>query len=145
AFEVVAKSVEQPNELTIDDAFATSLGVESLEKLRQAVKDRIAQEYAGASRQKLKRGLLDKLDELHKFEAPPSLVEQEFTNVWNTVLADLKSQNRTFEQEGTPEEKGREGYRHIADRRGRLGLVVAAIGEKKHSKVSRGAVTRAET
>jgi trigger factor len=143
AFEVVAKSVEQPNELAIDDAFAASLGLESLEKLRQAVKERIAQEYAGASRQKLKRQLLDKLDALHKFEAPPSLVEQEFTNVWNTVLADLKSQNRTFEQEGTTEEKAREEYRGIADRRVRLGLVLAEIGDRNNIKVNDDEVSRA--
>jgi trigger factor len=143
SFEVVAKSVEQPNELTIDDGFAASLGIESLEKLRQAVKERIAQEYAGASRQKLKRVLLDKLDLLHKFEAPPSLVEQEFTNVWNTVLADLKSQNRTFEQEGTTEEKAREEYRGIADRRVRLGLVLAEIGDKNSIKVNDDEVSRA--
>ena len=143
SFEVVAKSVEQPNELTIDDAFAASLGIESLEKLRQAVKERIAQEYAGASRQKLKRVLLDELDLLHKFEAPPSLVEQEFTNVWNTVLADLKSQNRTFEQEGTTEEKAREEYRGIADRRVRLGLVLAEIGDKNSIKVNDDEVSRA--
>ncbi len=143
SFEVVAKSVEQQNELTIDDAFATSLGVDSLEKLRQAVKERIVQEYAGAGRQKLKRELLDKLDALHKFEAPPSLVEQEFTNVWNTVLADLKSQNRTFEQEGTTEEKAREEYRSIADRRVRLGLVLAEIGDKNNIKVNDDEVSRA--
>jgi len=143
SFEVVAKSVEQPNELAIDDAFAASLGIESLEKLKQAVKERIAQEYAGASRQKLKRELLDKLDVLHKFEAPPSLVEQEFTNVWNTVLADLKSQNRTFEQEGTTEEKAQEEYRAIADRRVRLGLVLAEIGDKNNIKVSDDEVSRA--
>jgi trigger factor len=143
SFEVVAKAVEQPNELTIDDAFAASLGIESLDKLRQAVKERIAQEYAGASRQKLKRELLDKLDVLHKFEAPPSLVEQEFTNVWNTVLADLKSQNRTFEQEGTTEEKAREEYRAIADRRVRLGLVLAEIGDKNNIKVNDDEVARA--
>jgi trigger factor len=143
SFEVVAKSVEQPDELGIDDAFAASLGLESLEKLRQAVKARIAQEYAGASRQKLKRALLDKLDALHKFEAPPSLVEQEFTNVWNTVLADLKAQNRTFEQEGTTEEKAREEYRGIADRRVRLGLVLAEIGDKNNIKVSDDEVSRA--
>jgi trigger factor len=143
SFEVVAKSVEQRNELTIDDAFAASLGVETLEKLRQAVKDRITQEYAGASRQKLKRELLDKLDALHKFEAPPSLVEQEFTNVWNTVLADLKSQNRTFEQEGTTEEKAREEYHGIADRRVRLGLVLAEIGDKNNIKVTDDEVARA--
>jgi trigger factor len=143
SFEVVAKAVEQPNELTIDDAFATSLGIDTLDKLRQAVKERIAQEYAGASRQKLKRELLDKLDALHKFEAPPSLVEQEFTNVWNTVLADLKSQNRTFEQEGTTEEKAREEYRAIADRRVRLGLVLAEIGDKNNIKVNDDEVARA--
>ena len=143
SFEVVAKSVEQPSELTIDDALATSLGLESLEKLKQAVKARIAQEYAGATRQKLKRALLDKLDALHKFEAPPSLVEQEFTNVWNTVQADLKAQNRTFEQEGTTEEKAREEYRGIADRRVRLGLVLAEIGDKNNIKVNDDEVSRA--
>jgi trigger factor len=142
-FEVAAKSVEQPNELAMDDAFAVSLGLESLDKLRQAVKERIAQEYAGASRQKLKRQLLDKLDGLHKFEAPPSLVEQEFTNVWNTVLADLKAQNRTFEQEGTSEEKAREEYRSIADRRVRLGLVLAEIGDRNSIKVNDDEVSRA--
>jgi len=143
SFEVVAKAVEQPNELTIDDAFAASLGIESLDRLRQAVKERIAQEYTGASRQKLKRELLDKLDVLHKFEAPPSLVEQEFTNVWNTVQADLKSQNRTFEQEGTTEDKAREEYRSIADRRVRLGLVLAEIGDKNNIKVNDDEVARA--
>jgi len=143
AFEVVAKSVEQPNELTIDDAFATSLGVESLDKLRQAVRDRIGQEYAAASRLKLKRELLDKLDMLHKFEAPPTLVEQEFANVWNTVLADLKAQNSTFDQEGTTEEKAREEYFGIADRRVRLGLVLAEIGDRNGIKVSDEEVSRA--
>jgi len=142
-FEVVAKSIEKPTEITIDDAFATSLGVESVEKLRQAVRERIGQEYAAASRQKLKRELLDKLDVLHKFEAPPTLVEQEFTNVWNTVLADLKSQNRTFEQEGTTEEKAREEYRNIADRRVRLGLVLAEIGDKNNIRVNDDEISRA--
>jgi len=142
-FEVEAKSIEKPSEITIDDAFATSLGMESVQKLSQAVRERINQEYAVASRQKLKRELLDKLDVLHKFEAPPSLVEQEFTNVWNTVLADLRSQNRTFEQEGTTEEEAREEYRNIADRRVRLGLVLAEIGEKNNIKVDDDEVSRA--
>lgn len=143
SFEVVAKSVAGPEEITIDDAFATSLGMESIEKLKQAVRDRIGQEYAAASRQKLKRELLDKLDVLHKFEAPPSLVEQEFANVWNTVLADLKSQNRTFDDEGTTEEKAREEYRGIADRRVRLGLVLAEIGDKNNIRVNDDEVSRA--
>ncbi|MBO0750485.1 MAG: trigger factor, partial [Bradyrhizobiaceae bacterium] len=97
AFEVTASAVEQPGEVALDDSFATSLGMESLEKLRQAIKDRIAQEYASVSRFKLKRALLDKLDSLHKFASPPTLVEQEFANVWGAVQAELKQQNRTFE------------------------------------------------
>ncbi|HMA72391.1 MAG TPA: trigger factor [Xanthobacteraceae bacterium] len=143
SFEVTAKSIEKPGEITIDEDFAKSLGLESLERLREAVRGRIGQEYAVASRQKLKRALLDELDALHKFEAPPSLVEQEFSNVWNTVVADLKSQNRTFEQEGTTEEKAREEYRGIADRRVRLGLVLAEIGDKNNIKVSDEEVSRA--
>jgi trigger factor len=143
AFAVTVKAVEAPEAITIDEALATSLGLESLEKLQQAVRDRIGQEYAGASRQKLKRELLDKLDVLHKFEAPPTLVEQEFTNVWNTVMADLKSQNRTFEDEGTTEEKARGEYRGIADRRVRLGLVLAEIGDKNNIKVNDEEVSRA--
>jgi trigger factor len=142
-FNVTVKTVEQPNELPIDNAFATSLGVESLEKLREAIRARIAEEYAGASRRKLKRALLDKLDTLHKFESPPTLVEQEFVNVWGAVQADLKQQNRTFEDEGTTEETARGEYHAIADRRVRLGLVLAEIGEKNNIRVSDEELQRA--
>ena len=135
-FAVTVKAVEAPGSVTIDDAFAKTLGVESLAKLKDAVKDRIAREHTLASRQKLKRGLLDQLDERHKFEPPPSLVEQEFANVWSQVENDLKQQNRTFEDEGTTEEKAREEYRGIAGRRVRLGLVIAEIGEKNNIRVS---------
>lgn len=143
SFAVTAKAVEAAGTVTIDDAFAQSLGLESLDKLREAIKERIAREYAGVSRQKLKRALLDQLDAMHKFEAPPTLVEEEFTNVWNTVTSDLKSQNRTFADEGTTEEKAREEYRGIADRRVRLGLVLAEIGDKNNIKVSDDEMSRA--
>jgi trigger factor len=100
------------------------------------VKDRLAREHAGASRQKLKRALLDQLDERHKFEPPPSLVEQEFNSVWAQIEKDLKDQGKTFADEGTTEEKAREEYRGIAERRVRLGLVIAEIGERNNIKVS---------
>ena len=135
-FAVIVKAVEAPGQVTIDDEFAKTLGVESLPKLKDAVKDRIAREHTLASRQKLKRALLDQLDERHKFAPPPSLVEQEFANVWSQVENDLKQQNRTFEDEGTTEEKAREEYRGIAERRVRLGLVIAEIGEKNNIRVS---------
>ena len=88
-FEVAAKTVEAPGSVTIDDAFAKSLDLESLDNLKTTVKERIEREHASASRQKLKRSLLDKLDELHKFVPPPTLVDEEFDRVWNTVLSDL--------------------------------------------------------
>ncbi|MGO9049595.1 MAG: trigger factor [Xanthobacteraceae bacterium] len=135
-FAVTVKAVDAPSALNIDDEFAKTLGLESLAKLKDAVKDRIAREHAMASRQKLKRALLDQLDERHKFEPPPSLVEQEFNNVWSQVENDLKQQNRTFADEGTTEEKAREEYHGIAERRVRLGLVIAEIGEKNNIKVT---------
>ena len=142
-FNVTASTVEAPGEIKLDDEFAKTLGLELIEKLREGVKDRLQREHAAASRQKLKRGLLDQLDERHKFEPPPSLVEQEFTNVWNSIEGDLKAQNRTFEDEGTTEEKARAEYRAISERRVRLGLVIAEIGEKNNIKVTDEQLTAA--
>jgi trigger factor len=135
-FAVTVKTVEAPGSVALDDDFAKSLGLDSLAKLRDALRERIQREHAAASRQKLKRTLLDQLDELHKFEAPPSLIEQEFANVWSSIENDLKQQGRTFEDEGTTEEKARAEYRAIAERRVRLGLVIAEIGAKNNITVS---------
>lgn len=135
-FAVTVKSVEAPGTVTPDDEFAKTLGLDSLSKLRDALRERIQREHASASRQKIKRGLLDQLDERHKFEPPPSLVEQEFNSVWSAVENDLKQQGRTFADEGTSEEKARADYRAIAERRVRLGLVIAEIGEKNNITVS---------
>jgi trigger factor len=142
-FQVSAKSIEAPGEITIDDAMAKTMGLESLEKMRGAVKERLARDYATQSRAKLKRSLLDQLDELHKFTAPPTLVEQEFNAVWSQVTGDLNAQNRTFVDEGTTEEKARAEYQGIADRRVRLGLVLAEIGERNNIKVADEDLTRA--
>ena len=142
-FEVKAKLVEAPGSVTIDDEFAKSLGLESLAKLKDAVKDRVTREHAGVSRQKVKRQLLDALDKTHKFEPPPTLVEDEFNNVWKNVNEDLAGQKRTFADEGTTEEKAKEEYRAIAERRVRLGLVIAEIGERNNIKVTEEEITRA--
>jgi trigger factor len=135
-FAVTVKTVEAAGTVTVDDDFAKTLGLESLGKLRDAIRDRIQREHSGASRQKVKRALLDQLDERHKFEPPPSLVEQEFNNVWSAIEGDLKQQGRTFADEGTTEEKARADYRAIAERRVRLGLVIAEIGEKNNITVT---------
>ena len=142
-FDVTAKSIEAPGTVTLDDAFAKSLGLESLDKLKEAVRGRIQQEHAALSRQRLKRQLLDKLDEMHKFALPPTLAEDEFKNVWNAVESDLKAQGRTFADEGTTEEKAREEYRGIAERRVRLGLVLAEIGERNKITVTEEEIRRA--
>jgi len=142
-FQVTAKAIEAAGTVTVDDVFATSLGLESLAKLRDAVKDRLQRENTAVSRRKVKRALLDELDKRHKFEAPATLVEAEFDNVWQAITGDLKQQNRTFEDEGTTEEKAREEYRGIAERRVRLGLVIAEIGDRNGISVSDEEVSRA--
>ena len=142
-FKVTAKTVEAPGTVAVDDAFAKQLSLESLDKLKEAVKGRLQQEHAGLSRQRVKRQLLDKLDEMHKFALPPTLAEEEFKNVWNAVDSDLKAQGRSFADEGTTEEKAREEYRGIAERRVRLGLVLAEIGERNKIAVTDEEVTRA--
>ena len=142
-FNVTAKTVEAPGTVAVDDAFAKQLGLESLDKLKEAVKGRLQQEQAGLSRQRVKRQLLDKLDEMHKFALPPTLAEEEFKNVWNAVDSDLKAQGRSFADEGTTEEKARGEYRGIAERRVRLGLVLAEIGERNKIAVTDEEITRA--
>jgi trigger factor len=143
SFQVTAKGINGPGAVEVNDEFAKSLGLESLEKLRDALRQRLQQEYSAITRRRLKRALLDALDELHQFELPPTLAQEEFNNVWSTVESDLKSQNRTFEDEGTTAEKASEEYRKLADRRVRLGLVLAEIGDKNQIKVTDEEVSRA--
>jgi len=133
-FQVTAKAIEAPGTVTLDDDYAKTLGLESLDKLKEVVKERVAHEHNAMSRQKLKRSLLDQLDQMHKFEPPPTLVNDEFNNVWQAIENDLKQQGRTFADEGTTEEKAREEYLAIAERRVRLGLVLAEIGELTTSR-----------
>ena len=141
-FEVTAKAVHAAGSVTVDDEFAKTIGMESLEKLRDAIRARIQQEHTARSRQKVKRVLLDALDERHKFELPSGLIEEEFNNVWRSVTHDLEAQGRTFADEDTTEEKAREEYRTLSERRVRLGLVLAEIGEKNSIKVSDDEVSR---
>jgi trigger factor len=142
-FVVTAKVIEAPGTVTVDDDFAKGLGLDSLAKLRDAVKERIVQEHAGMSRQKVKRSLLDELDKLHKFEPPPTMVEDEFDRVWKSVLAELENEKKTFADENTTEDKAKAEYRAIAERRVRLGLVLAEIGEKNSITVTEEELSRA--
>jgi trigger factor len=142
-FETTATLIEAPQETKIDDEFAKTLGLESLDKLKQAARERLTAEFAGATRQRVKRMLLDRLDESHKFEAPPSLVDEEFNLMWNSIKAEMESSGKTFADEDTTEEAAKEEYRTIADRRVRLGLVLSEIGEKNKITVTDDEVSRA--
>jgi trigger factor len=142
-FETTATLIEAPQAVEISDEFAKTLGLESLDKLKHAARERLVAEYAGATRQRVKRTLLDRLDESHKFEAPPSLVEEEFNLMWNSVKAEMESNGKTFADENTTEEAAKEEYHKIADRRVRLGLVLSEIGEKNKITVTDDEVSRA--
>jgi trigger factor len=142
-FETTATLIEAPQETKIDDEFAKSLGLDSLDKLKQAARERLSMEFAGATRQRVKRMLLDRLDESHRFEAPPSLVEEEFKLMWNSIKAEMESSGKTFADEDTTEEAAKEEYHKIADRRVRLGLVLSEIGEKNKITVTDDEVSRA--
>ncbi|MGH6681011.1 MAG: trigger factor, partial [Bradyrhizobium sp.] len=142
-FETTATLIEAPQAVDINDEFAKTLGLESLDKLRQAMRDRLAAEFATATRQRVKRTLLDHLDDSHKFEAPPSLVEEEFKLMWQSVKAEMESGGKTFADENTTEEAAEAEYRQIADRRVRLGLVLSEIGEKNKITVTDDEVSRA--
>jgi trigger factor len=142
-FETTASLIEAPVDAVIDDEFAKTLGLESLDKLKEVARERLSAEFAGATRQKVKRLLLDRLDEAHRFEAPPSLVEEEFKLMWDSIKAEMESNGKTFADEDTTEEAAREEYRKIADRRVRLGLVLSEIGEKNKITVTDDEVSRA--
>lgn len=148
SFDVTVKAIDTPQFVTVDDEFAKKLGLESLAKLRGAVKERIEREHTAMTRQKLKRQLLDQIDATHKFDPPTSLIDEEFNRVWSSVTTELEREKKTFADENTTEEKARDEYRKIAERRVRLGLVLAEIGEKNKitvsdEEVSRGVVEQA--
>jgi trigger factor len=142
-FETSATLIEAPQDTKIDDAFAKTLGLESLDKLKEAARERLTAEFAGVTRQRVKRHLLDRLDETHRFEVPTSLVDEEFNQMWNSIKAEMESSGKTFADESTTEEAATEEYRKIADRRVRLGLVLSEIGEKNKITVTEDEVSRA--
>ncbi len=142
-FETTASLIEAPQETVINDEFAKTLGLELLDKLKDAARERLAAEFAGATRQRVKRILLDRLDETHRFEAPPSLVDEEFNLMWNSIKSEMEAGGKTFADEGTTEDAAKEDYRKIADRRVRLGLVLSEIGEKNKITVTDDEVSRA--
>ena len=135
-FDIKVKAVAAPGELEINDELAKTLGLESADKLREIVRSQIEDQYGQVTRQKLKRQILDQLDEAHKFDTPSKLVDAEFESIWRQINQELSDNGKTFADEDTTEEAAREEYRALAERRVRLGLVLSKIGEDAGVEVS---------
>ncbi len=135
-FEVTILHVDGPKAGELDDEFAQKLGLENVAALRDAVREQMVAALAQMSRQAVKRQILDALDDGHKFDVPEQLVDAEFNTIWERVKHEVEHHGRTFEDEGTTEEEAREQYRKIAERRVRLGLVVAEVGNANKIEVT---------
>lgn len=129
-FDITVKDVAAAAEVEINDDLATKLGLESADKLKEVVRGQIESQYGSMTRQKVKRQILDQLDELYQFDTPQRLVDAEFDNIWRQINTDLEQAGKTFADEDTTEEEARGEYRKLAERRVRLGLVLSEIGEK---------------
>jgi trigger factor len=142
-FDITVKEVAGAAAVEINDELATKLGLESADKLKEIVREQIEGQYGNVTRQKVKRQILDQLDELYQFDTPASLVDAEFDNIWRQINTDLAQSGKTFADEDTTEEEAREEYRKLAERRVRLGLVLSEIGEKAGVEVTEEEMQRA--
>jgi len=134
-FDVVVKSISSPKTLEIGEELAKKYGFESYEAMKTAVRGNLEADFEKASRDKMKRALLDVLDSRYAFDLPETLVEQEFSNIWAQHEQESRRANRTVAEEGKTEEETRAEYRKIAERRVRLGLVLAEIGQSANVTV----------
>lgn len=142
-FSVVVKEVRQPDPLQVDDELAKKLGVDSLGLLKERLREQLRNDYLRASRMHLKRRILDALDAKHSFSLPPTMVEGEFDAIWRQVEAELKREGKSAADEGKSEEELKKEYHDIAERRVRLGLVLARIGEQNGITIAPDELQRA--
>ncbi|GAN79731.1 trigger factor [Acidocella aminolytica] len=142
-FEITAKELAVAEVPAIDDELGKAVGLEGLEQLKERVKEQIGNEYAGMTRSKLKRALLDVLADKAQFEAPVSLVDAEFDAIWGQVQAEKEAGEQDPEDAGKDEETLKAEYKAIADRRVRLGLLVAEIGRANDVQVTDQELQRA--
>jgi trigger factor len=142
-FDITVKALKQAVVPAADDALATKIGFDSIDELRQALSRRMQNEYDQLSRQRIKRQLLDALAAHANFAVPESLVEDEFNGIWQRVEADRKKGEIDEDDAGKDEETLKGEYRGIAERRVRLGLLLAEIGRQNAITVQPGEMARA--
>ncbi|MDJ0921084.1 MAG: trigger factor [Henriciella sp.] len=142
-FEVKVHEVRAPKTPEIDDEFAKGLGLEDLDKLKELVTEQIKSEFGTASRNKAKRALLDELDDKHDFDLPPKMVETEFEQIWQQLQQEMDAGRVADEDKGKSEDDLKKEYRAIAERRVRLGLVLAEIGRVAEIQITENEVQQA--
>ena len=142
-FEIVAKALKTASIPAIDATLAEKIGFDTLEDLRGAISRQMQREFDGMSRMRIKRDLLDRLSKQAEFPVPPSMVESEFTQIWTRIEADQKAGRLDDEDKGKDEDTLKAEYRSIAERRVRLGLLLAEIGRAQGVQVTAEEMTRA--
>lgn len=144
-FETKVKSVRAPKQGAPDDAWAQELGMESLAAVKDALRQRIQTQHLTQSRAKAKRALFDKLDALHDFDLPPRMVDAEFNQIWRQIEQDQQAGRLDPSDAGKSEDELKGEYRAIAERRVRLGLLLAEIGRRHKIEVTDQEVSQAIT
>ncbi len=142
-FETKLQGLEAFLDAVIDDEFAKTLGLETLDQLKGQMRERIENDYGQASRARLKRALLDALHEAHDFEVPPAMVETEFEQIWTQLEQARESGQVDPDDEGKSDDELKDEYRDIAARRVRLGMLLSEVGRKNDVSVSQDEVNRA--
>jgi len=135
-FETEVLEVQGAKDAEIDDEFAKKFGMDGLDKLKEVIKEGVVNEYDVQSRMKLKRAILDQLDGMHTFDLPPGMVEAEFQNIWTQVLSEKEAGQLDEDDAKKTDKQLEKDYRKIAERRVRLGLVLAEMGQKAEVQIS---------
>ncbi|HHK73877.1 MAG TPA: trigger factor [Rhizobiales bacterium] len=135
-FDVTVNKVEIAKTPEVNEDMAKEMGFDDLATIEGIIREQLEKDFANVTRTRMKRDLLDVMDETYDFELPPTLVEQEFNGIWSQLREDMEKAKKTFEDEGTTEEEAKADYMQIAERRVRLGLVISAIGDEKKIEVS---------
>ena len=142
-FSVEVKQVQERRAGDPDDEWAKRIGFDDLASLRQGVVERMKGEYANVSRMIVKRNLFDRLEEMHDFPLPESMVVQEFDSIWGEIERRLEDSEDEEVREGKTDDELKDEYRQVAERRIRLGLLLAEVGRQNNIEVSQEDLQRA--
>jgi trigger factor len=142
-FAVKVTAVKAASPVVIDDDLAKKIGLDSLDILKERIREQLKSDFSRASRTHLKRRILDALDESHSFDLPGGMVDAEFDNASGGGGQPSSNAKGPHQDEGKTEDEMKAEYRAIAERRVRLGLVLAKVGEQNAITISQDEVNRA--